>query len=343
MRNAIRREPWCRHLAVLAVCLATTGTSFAQSSADKEWTATVAAAKKEGRVMLYNSAAQPIGERLAAAFRKTYPEITIEVFRAVSGQIIPRLEQERKTGAEGGDVIINSDIPYFKGRIAEGALLPPSPETARRWPKRFVLYGGVYIGGLEPLVVIYNKNLVKTPPKSFADLLAPEYRGRIGTSTLAATSVVAFYDWAERTLGADYLTLLRAQNPKLYNGGTPMSQAVASGEVAAAGIAAVPANARTLMGAGAPIDYVVPSPGIGIFYGIAALVWSKRPNAARVLADFVLSPQGQAAWHGAGESASPLPGIPGSLDASTISLWDPEAFPADVVNTYTTRFNAIFK
>ena len=343
MTIAIHKAPWLRCLTMLAASLALAGTASAQTAADKEWAATVAAAKKEGRVMLYNSAAQPIGERIAAAFRKAYPEINIEVFRATSGQIVPKLEQERKTGAEGGDVIINSDIPYFKSRHAEGVLLPPSPEAVRRWPKRFVLYGGVYIAAVEPLVIIYNKNLVKTPPKNFADLLAPEYRGRTGTSTLAATSVVAFYDWAERTHGKDYLTQLRSQNPKMYNGGTPMSQAVASGEVAAAGIAAVPANAKALIGLGAPVDYVVPNPGIGIFYGISALAWSKRPNAARVLADFAMSPAGQAAWHGVGESASPLPGIPGSLDVTSISLWDPEAFPADVVNAYTTRFNAIFK
>jgi ABC-type Fe3+ transport system substrate-binding protein len=111
----------------------------------------------------------------------------------------------------------------------------------------------------------------------------------------------------------------------------------------AAGIAAVPANAKALIALGAPVDYVVPNPGIGISYGLAALAWSKQPNAARVLADFAMSPEGQAAWHGVGESASPLSGIPGSLDVTSISLWDPEAFPADVVNTYTTRFNAIFK
>ena len=105
----------------------------------------------------------------------------------------------------------------------------------------------------------------------------------------------------------------------------------------------VPANAKALIGLGAPVDYVVPTPGISISYGLSALAWSKRPNAARVLADFAMSPAGQAAWHGVGESASPLPGIPGSLDVSAISLWDPEAFPADVVNAYATRFNAIFK
>ena len=106
--------------------------------------------------------------------------------------------------------------------------------------------------------------------------------------------------WPERTHGKDYLTQLRAQNPRMYNGGTPMSQAVASGEVSAAGIAAVPTNAKALSALDAPGDDVVPNPGIGTSYGLAALAWSKRPNAARVLADFAKSPGGQAAWHGVG-------------------------------------------
>jgi ABC-type Fe3+ transport system substrate-binding protein len=88
---------------------------------------------------------------------------------------------------------------------------------------------------------------------------------------------------------------------------------------------------------------VAPNPGIGIAYAISALGWSKRPNAARLFADYVLSVAGQTAWHGKGESASPLPGIPGSLDGANITPWDPDACPPDIVKACTARFNSIFK
>jgi hypothetical protein len=55
-----------------------------------------------------------------------------------------------------------------------------------------------------------------------------------------------------------------------------------------------------------------------------------------------MSVDGQKDWHSSGGSASPLPGIPGSLDASTITPWDIDAYPSEVVAKYRERFNKIF-
>ena len=90
---------------------------------------------------------------------------------------------------------------------------------------------------------------------------------------------------------------------------------------------------------GAPIEYVVPNPGIGNRYAMAAFGWSKRPEAALVLLDFLMSIDGQTAWHGRGESASPRAGIQGDLSSSAVTHWVPEDFPPDIVKRSTERWN----
>ena len=141
----------------------------------------------------------------------------------------------------------------------------------------------------------------------YQDLLAPEFKGRIATTELAATTLVAWYTWLEETEGEGFLEQLAAQNPRLYVGAVPLGQAVASGEVIASAFG-VPTATQPLIDEGAPLAYSVPDPGLGIRYGMAALGWSQRPNAALVLVDWIMSSEGQQAWHGRGESRQPPPG-----------------------------------
>src|SRR5205085_1655804 len=98
---------------------------------------------------------------------------------------------------------------------------------------KYIYESSVVILDLEPFIIAYNKNEVKSnPPRGYADILRPEFKGRLGTSELASTTLIGWYDWLEKTQGADFLTRLKAQNPKMYVGAVPSGQAVSSGEVA---------------------------------------------------------------------------------------------------------------
>ena len=98
-----------------------------------------------------------------------------------------------------------------------------------------------------------------------------------------------------------------------------------------------------LIDSGAPIKTVVTSPSYGASYAGGIVSWSKRPNAALVFMDYLMSPRGQAAWNGGrGEAASPLPGIAGSMDASTINLYHSRQYPGPVVDAHTERLSKLF-
>ena len=153
--------------------------------------------------------------------------------------------------------------------------------------------------------------------RSYRDLLKPEYTGRVGASDMVAETVFAYYEWLEKTQGNDFLGRLAGLQPKFYTGAVPNAQSTGSGEIAAT-LFSVPTVVMPLIERGAPMKMLIPQPALGIRYAGGILGWTKRPNAAQVLNDYLMSPRGQAVWHGRGESASPLPNIPGSPDANAI-------------------------
>ena len=105
----------------------------------------------------------------------------------------------------------------------------------------------------------------------------------------------------------------------------------------------MPSATLPLIAQGAPLKLVIPSPAFGFQYSGGILSWSKRPNAAQVFMNYVMSRAGQTAWVGSGEAASALPNIPNSSDANTISVYNPTAYPADFLQTYGVKWRGIFK
>ncbi len=335
-----------RSLAVIgAVLLAAMSVMLcgpvAQAQQGGSWDSVLAGAKQEGKVVFYSAAPQGVVERLVAGFKKLHPDIAVEPLRGPSGQLLSKVEQERVNAIDGADVMISTEVAWFTDKAKAGQLLAPTGPSNTAWPAKYKVGDSVIIAGIEPFTIPYNTGLVKDPPKSYADLLKPEFTNKIGTSDLAATTLIAWYDWLDKTQGLDYLPKLKAQNPKLYVGTVPISQALAAGEIVVSAFGNT-TSFTPLIQQGAPIKLVIPSPGLGFEYGLGAFGWSKRPNAARVFEDYVMSVDGQSAWHGGGESASPI-GVPGSVPIDSITPWDIAAYPPDVVKSYTGRWNKIFK
>lgn len=320
------------------------GMSFAQTGAQAaEWAKVVAAAKKEGRVSFYGSTPVQAGQRLLAGFKKAYPDIAIDYTRLSSGEMVTRIDQERAAGADGADVWLGAEVLWFQARDKEGRLLKLVGPNAADWPKQYWRSPNSVAIGIEPFVMVYNTKLVPVPPKRYADLLTPEFKGRIGANELAASSVVAWYDWMEKTQMPDYLTRLKSLNVKLYASAVGTSQAIASGEIVATPGTATVTTTKPLMDQGAPINYVRPVPAFGFEYAAAAFGWSRRPNAAVVLMDYLMSVDGQTLLYGTGEGASPRPNIPGSMPASEIQVFDASKYTPEVVKTYREHWNRIMK
>ena len=312
-----------------------------RSSPAADWNKVVAAANAEGKVILY---ATPVPATLAqfkAAFEKAYPSITVEYTRLIGTQLVGKVDQDRASNVDGADVVITPEATWIAERAKQGAIKAPAGPAASAWPAKYIVGNAGPVLALEPLTMAYNTNLVKSQVTGYQDLLKPEFKGKIAMVEPNAGVLVAWYDWLEKTQGADFLTKLAAQQPRLYVSALPITQGTAAGEVAFSGFT-VPTVANPLIAQGAPMKMVVPNPSVGTPYIGGLLAWAKRPNAAAVFLDFMMSREGQTVWAGKGDVGSPL-GVPGSLDANTISPLDQSKYPPEVSNAYQAKWAKIFK
>ena len=72
-------------------------------------------------------------ERLAAGFRKAYPEIKVEFLHVAGGPALAKIDQEREGGLDGADAAPNSALGWYLGHAKAGRLLPMGqPRSAGR-------------------------------------------------------------------------------------------------------------------------------------------------------------------------------------------------------------------
>ena len=349
MKNTIEGKTLSGLLAGLVVSLAVSvGTAprqaFAQAASAAEWDKVVAAAKKEGKVTLYTATVVPVMQRIAADFAKIHPDITLEWFRYASGPLMAKVDQERLANAPSADVVSSTEAGWFEDRAKENLLIRAIGPDAVKFPARYQLGAGnaAAILSMDALTIMVNTNLVKTPVQSYADLLRPEFTGKIGTLDLLSTTVVAWAYWLDETHGAGFLEKFAAQKPRLYVSTAGGGQSVSSGEWAIAAYINSGAGVPVVQ-SGAPVKVVYVKGALAVTFVGAIVKWGRNPNAAQVLMNYMMSVRGQSIWNGNGDSASPLPNIPNSLDASTLQRIDFSKFPPERVKEMTARWNKLFK
>jgi len=330
-------------LASMGALAASVAVPSVWAQADASWPRIVDAAKKEGSLVIYHQTPALVMERVTKDFMAQYPEIKVEVRRLLTPVThMQAIETEKSTRIDGGDITQYANSIWHRDRAQENFFIKPVGPATADYPKESLLYGQVAVVAIMPFVLGYNTNLVKTPITNIRDLLRPELKGKVGSSDLVAETVYAYYDWLERTQGADFLPQFAAQNPRLTAGVVPLFQALAAGELAAAawGIHAI---ANSLIAQGAPIKVVQTNPSFASADVVAALAHAKRPNAAHLFLDYIMSRRGQGAWNGTGETASVIAGIPGSLDAKTMQPWDVFKYTPEFQRNYKAKFDKMFK
>lgn len=341
-RNPMNRRSALGTIGAVGAMALGAPTARAQQG-DANWQRIVAAAKKEGSLVVYHQAVPQVLERIVKDFTSIYPEIKVEYRRLLTAVTHHQAIESEKAGKlDGADVTQYANAIWYRDRAQENYFIKPVGPAAADYPKDSLLYGSVAIAAVMPFVMAYNTNLVKTPITSMRDLLKPEFQGKVGSSDLVAETVYAFYEWIEKTQGADFLQKFAAQKPKLTVGVVPLFQSIAAGEIAA-GLYGIHAVANSLIAQGAPMKVFQPNPAFASVDVVAALAHAKRPNAAQVFLDYMMSRRGQGVWNGTGETASVLSGIAGSLDAKTMQPWDVFRYTAEFQRDYKVKFDKMFK
>jgi len=319
----------------------------AGSDADAALEELVAAAQAEGSVTIYSSQALDQLNTLGAAFEEEYG-ISVEVVRGTDGDNIPRIETELSTNTSGADLVVTAAQLFMETHAEAGDWVDAtaSPQIAGLGDydaDQYIHDGNFFEVGAALLTFAWNTNEVPDGLSGYEDLLDPSLTGRIAVIDPAiAPVVVDFYLFLEENLGADFIDGLAAQEPRIYPSALPIGEALTSGEVAAAAYAA-PTQLEAAKQSGAPVDYAIADFGAwGARYFGAIPKSSDSPNAAALLADFMVTAQGQEIVQAT--AGSVLPNVPGTLLTNDqVRITDLEATTPENAAAFVEEWNSQFR
>ena len=292
-----------------------------KASSQDPWDKVMEAAKKEGEVTTYSyDYVGDVGLALSAAFKNRYG-IKMNIITGRGAEFIERLQTERRIGqivadfSEGsaanlmimkgaGLTVPVPDLPVLKEQgVWEVHPLVMDPEAHVLTPIRIVYYGWV------------NTKLVKSgeEPKSFSDLLKPEWKGKIiaddprtsaaGYGYLVPLVNAKILDW-------EYVKALGAQDLRLVPGPAQNAEMVSRGEFPL-GLMTADNVAAAFVSEGAPIKAITYKEGtVENVVPMAAIKGGPHPNAAMVLINWLLSEEGQKVYGKAKSSAMVRKGVP---------------------------------
>ena len=251
----------------------------------------------EGSLVLYYSHASDWSDPIIQGFSEKY-DVDVELVGLGTGELISRIIAESANPQAdilwGG--VVESYIPIEEYLASyESPQIPNLQEGT--WDEDNFKW---HPFDLEPMVMIYNTEMVEEAPTAWADLLREEFKGTIASADPVQSSsafgviqsIIAAYG-QEDGGGYEFLEKLVPQlDGKLTSGSSAVYKGVSNGEYAV-GLTYEEA-ALKYIAAGATIDVVYPTEGTGILISPVAMV-NGAPNAenAKLFIDYVLSEEAQ--------------------------------------------------
>jgi len=344
--------------------------------AEEDWAAVEAAAKKEGKVVVYANSSK--FEKLIDPWKELYPDIALE--GGDTDDIAVKMAAEQTAGNVVGDVWFNSDGHLLYGEFAPNqwlwSYMPPGVVEREVTADRPFALSRRSVD-----VIGYNNEVNRDgcPLTNWWQLVEPELKGKFymedpiaDTSTTAkialivehADEMAAAYqelygkDWtADEAYGEDipnagYLFLRKlAQNePGIQPGGDEVDEAFASlGMDPSAepgyGWTGWSSVEATMDGELAMAPCMGLKPVVGVLKANYLAVANKapHPNAAKLFIKFALSEEGFDPWNKVG-TYPPVEGIPvaeGMPPLSEVALWPSDDLFAYQNNSQIRDFWAV--
>jgi iron(III) transport system substrate-binding protein len=305
-----------------------------------EWQKVIDAAKAEGTVTIYSGQGLKQLNALAERFKAKYG-INVQVVRDVETNLFPKVDVEVETGRGIADILVNSSFPVLLQQEAKGYMVPaigpafdnPAYDRATRMPN-----GTFFEASAAVLTFSWNTELYPKGLKDYSDIFDPELKGMIGISLARAVGQVDYYLYLTENYGADFVERLAEMEPRTYPGALPLAQAVSSGEIAVTIYGEPLVDEKA---AGAPVESgFAPKLWGARFYGMV-LKSAPNSNAAQLLANFMVSEEGQEAI--ARKAGSVLPNIKGSVGSTdTIRRQDLSKLTPEYIAEFQAKFDKLF-
>lgn len=269
-----------------------------------EYSKVVEAAEREGRLVVYSNTDTFAAGQLLRDFAELYPRLRVDYVDLNSGELYKRFLAETAAGAATADLIWTSAMDGQVKLAAEGkAATYASPELPSL-PKWAVWQNQAYGTTYEPITFVYNKQLVPAAdvPQDHSALLAlleakpAAYKGKItaydpeksGTGYLLVNQDIKSFPQAW-----DLFQAFGKSSIRLSTAAADMMECVISGEQTI-GYGVFGSYALTRSQKVPDLGLVMPKDYALIMSRVALITTqAKRPNAAKLFLDYLLSQRGQ--------------------------------------------------
>jgi iron(III) transport system substrate-binding protein len=292
-------------LAILLFCT----DAFAQDTA--KWDQLVAAAKKEGKIVVIGPPDATVRKALPDAFKAKYG-ITVEYIGGRGTETSAKLRSERSAGVYSVDVAFGGSdsmatVYYAEKFIAplKSELIDPEVTDPTKWKKGKLWFSDpedTYVLRLfntaGPIVFINTSQVKPGELKSVQDLLDPKWKGKISAhdpriSGSGIGQATRFY----LQFGEEFLRKLYVdQQPTIVRDRRQLTDGVARGAHPIA-LDGEDEQLRKLKADGLPIEAIYKFHDMGgtVSSGIGQMVLMDKapnPNAARLFANWIASKEG---------------------------------------------------
>jgi iron(III) transport system substrate-binding protein len=183
--------------AALVTASASAFGAAAPAGGDAEWNKTVAAAKKEGKIVIIGPSGSDVRDAYTIGFQKKYPEIEVDFSGMRGAEVAPKLLAELNAKHYLTDIAVAGTTTALASLVPANAVVPlqpylmgPEAKDVSKWRDRKHHFSdstekyNLYFGARVQVAFVYNTELnppatMKSKIKTWQDLLNPEWKGKI--------------------------------------------------------------------------------------------------------------------------------------------------------------------
>jgi len=281
----------CLKLVGVALAAVTSSAAYAQSA---NWNDVVAAAKREGKLLIYNGTNFPIVRKIAVEMQKE-TGIAIDVLDGRASEIRERIRIEQAAGRFIGDVGYTGATSAAL-QAADGAFQPHGELPLSETLAEPLVDDGVFVpSSAGNFALLINTNLVKEDIKSWRELEDPKWAGKILSDDPRALGAgQVWFEVTYRTLGREFHEKIAAHKPVISRVFAESNRRIARGEFPIY----LPFNVSEYQSLkGLPIKVILPQEGVPyVPFGSSLLKGAPHANAGRLFMNFLLEPEQQVAF-----------------------------------------------